>query len=141
MSRVERSNKPHDNTPHDEANCAHCQADVATTTPAQPAPGGDAVQSAVEVRPLIEVLGIYFGNGAPTMNLHADEYAELRRDWDAMAEEIADWHGMADMLPSSAIYSEALRRRDAAEQSVAALTAQVEALKLVIEARAKGVGS
>jgi hypothetical protein len=28
MSRIERSNAPHDNTPHDEANCQYCQADL-----------------------------------------------------------------------------------------------------------------
>jgi hypothetical protein len=33
VSRVERSNKPHDNTPHDEANCPHCQEDIAAMTP------------------------------------------------------------------------------------------------------------
>jgi predicted RNA-binding Zn-ribbon protein involved in translation (DUF1610 family) len=29
MSRIERSNTPHDNTQHDEANCPHCQEEIA----------------------------------------------------------------------------------------------------------------
>lgn len=39
MSRIERYEGPRDNTPHDEANCPHCQEDIAAmtapTTPAQ----------------------------------------------------------------------------------------------------------
>ncbi len=80
MSRVERYDGPRDNTPHDEANCPSCQADIAamTTTPPSAGPAEPRRDSyGTELAPISESDGRLYA-GPAEVRRHYVESGTLR---------------------------------------------------------------